>query len=360
MDALIAGTAGRIFAEHSQAALAALPVRVGDGAASAPPALWRALDEAGFPLALLTEAEGGFGLDPADAFALLRLCAAQAAPVPLAETMMANRLLASAGLELAEGPGTFCAGPDLRLKREGGAWRLTGRAARIAWARDAQAIAVLVHDPDGVARLARVGGGWTVEPGHNLAAEPRDALGFDLALADDEVAASPVTPEDARVLGALLRVQSMAGAAQSVLGMCVDYANTREQFGRPIGRFQANQQSLAVMAGQVAATVAGADMAVAAYAGSGIGPELHLAVAAAKLRAGEAAGMIAAAAHQLHGAIGFTREFVLHPLTRRLWAWRDEYGAEAEWAEDLGREVARLGADAFWPFLTRSPVEARA
>ena len=44
---------------------------------------------------------------------------------------------------------------------------------------------------------------------------------------------------------------------------------------------------------------------------------------------GEAAGIGAAIAHQMHGAIGFTQEHQLHYLTRRLWSWRDEFGNEA-------------------------------
>ena len=76
------------------------------------------------------------------------------------------------------------------------------------------------------------------------------------------------------------------------------------------------------------------------------------AVAAAKVRVGEAAGAGAAVAHQVHGAMGFTFEHRLHQFTRRLWSWRDEYGQESEWAIRLGRLVAADGADALWPALT--------
>ncbi|MEX2520284.1 MAG: acyl-CoA dehydrogenase family protein, partial [Paracoccaceae bacterium] len=80
--------------------------------------------------------------------------------------------------------------------------------------------------------------------------------------------------------------------------------------------------------------------------------EFAMIAGAAKLRASEAAGMVAAIAHQTHGAIGFTQEYRLHPLTRRLWAWRDEYGSEGFWAERLGAAGAAAGADRFWPALT--------
>jgi acyl-CoA dehydrogenase len=75
-------------------------------------------------------------------------------------------------------------------------------------------------------------------------------------------------------------------------------------------------------------------------------------IAAAKVRTGEAAGLGAGIAHQCHGAIGFTYEHSLHFVTRRLWSWRAEFGAESHWAAELGRHVARRGADQLWPDLT--------
>jgi len=65
----------------------------------------------------------------------------------------------------------------------------------------------------------------------------------------------------------------------------------------------------------------------------------------------EAANEGAAIAHQTHGAIGFTAEHILHRYTNRLWAWRDEFGNEAQWAVRLGEHVAAHGADGLWPML---------
>ena len=78
-------------------------------------------------------------------------------------------------------------------------------------------------------------------------------------------------------------------------------------------------------------------------------------VAIAKVRVGEAAGAGAAIAHQVHGAMGFTYEHTLHHSTRRLWAWREEFGNETLWAERLGGMVAARGADELWPFVTAGP-----
>jgi acyl-CoA dehydrogenase len=67
---------------------------------------------------------------------------------------------------------------------------------------------------------------------------------------------------------------------------------------------------------------------------------------------GEAAGVAAGIAHQVHGAIGFTYEHSLHFWTRRLWSWRAEFGSESRWAAELGRAVVGRGADALWSDLT--------
>jgi acyl-CoA dehydrogenase len=131
-----------------------------------------------------------------------------------------------------------------------------------------------------------------------------------------------------------------------VLTMSTQYALDRVQFGRPIGRFQAIQQNLAVMAGHVVAARAAADMAAEAWSD----PDL-LVVGAAKIRAGEAAGVVAALAHQVHGAIGFAREHALHRFTRRLWSWRDEFGNESFWAKRVGAMAQEAGADGYWPMV---------
>jgi alkylation response protein AidB-like acyl-CoA dehydrogenase len=154
------------------------------------------------------------------------------------------------------------------------------------------------------------------------------------------------------LMGGAARAMQMAGALEAILDLSVAYANERVAFGRPIGKFQAVQQSLARLAGEVAAALAAAGSAADTLAIAGMGGEAaFLEVASAKIRVGQAAGEGAAIAHQVLGAIGFTREHVLHRFTRRLWAWRDDFGNESQWAVKLGNLVAAKGADALWPML---------
>jgi acyl-CoA dehydrogenase len=131
----------------------------------------------------------------------------------------------------------------------------------------------------------------------------------------------------------------------------VQYAGERQQFGRPLGKFQAIQMELAEMAGEVTAVTALTDAAVQSLEHGD--PGFVLAAAAAKVRAGAAVEVVARLAHQVHGAIGFTQEHKLHHLTRRLWSWRDEAGSELVWSRVLATGLLADGPAGVWPALTR-------
>jgi alkylation response protein AidB-like acyl-CoA dehydrogenase len=154
------------------------------------------------------------------------------------------------------------------------------------------------------------------------------------------------------MMGATVRCLQIAGALETVLAMSVAYANERVAFERKIGKFQAVQQNLARLAGETAAALAAAGSAADTIARGGIlNDAVFLEAASAKIRAGEAAAEGASIAHQVFGAIGFTKEHVLHRFTLRMLAWRDDFGSESHWAAALGSKVAALGANQFWPML---------
>jgi acyl-CoA dehydrogenase len=339
-------TVDRMFDEHC-----ARPVRESAEAGEWPAALWQALQEVGLDRAVLPEAAGGAGLEFEDAMAALRRSAYHAAPLPLAETMLAGRLLAAAGIEVPQG--ALSVAPvrtDDRIELVHGVSgeSVVGTAHRVPWGNLCAHVVVVgeLGGKDMVGLVSASGAARGVEK--NLAGEPRALLGFDHA---PLIACAPLDGACARVQteGALYRSVQMAGALERTLEHSLQYANERVQFGRPIAKFQAIQHMLAQLAGQVAAASAAADAAVEA---SCLAPE-EFAVAVAKARVGEAAGKGAEIAHQVHGAMGYTREHNLHYSTRRLWSWRDEFGNETYWQSRLGRLVAAQGADALWPMLSR-------
>ena len=325
-----------------------------------PHALWEALEESALTRAWIPEAFGGPGTSLADGFAIVHLTGTHAVPAPLAETLLAGWLASETGLDAPEGPLAVApvdAASPLRLEGD----VLVGSVRRVPFASVCEHVLVVYTDGDegdtgnanqGVALVQR--GACTVEPGTSLAGEPSDTVIFDGTI---PVARSAPTAlnvaERLRRMGATVRSQQMAGALERCLEQSLQYAADRHQFGRPIAKFQAVQHNLAVLAGEVAAATTSADAAVSAIARHGIEDDrTFLAVATAKIRSGQAAGAGAGIAHQVHGAMGFTREYSLQHRTRRLWAWRDEFDPETVWAIDLGRHVATRGGDALWATVT--------
>ena len=334
-DAILYDSALRLFGDLvTPQALAA----AGDG--TWPEALWRAVEEAGYCDVL---AEGAAGM--VEAAAILRAAGHHAAPIPLAETILARWLCSASGSKAPTGALTLGpVEPEDRLAMAGGA--VTGHAGFIPWGRVAAAVVLIAGDT----LLMAERGAARFTPGANLAGEPRDHLDAVEPGGDSAKLPNAVDGRLVQRFGALLRAAQMAGAMEAALAMSTRYANDRIQFGRPIGKFQAIQQQLALLAEEAAAASVAVESAAAAVAAGRTSSVL--AVAAAKIRAGEAAGKVAEIAHQVHGAIGFTHEHGLHRLTRRLWSWRDEFGGENRWSLELGREVMTAGADALWPMLT--------
>lgn len=321
--------------------------------------LWQALEQAELPRVSIPEEAGGAGGTLSDLAAVLRVAGRFCAPVPLAETaMLSGWMLAASGLPVPRGP--LAAGPVrgdvVSAQRDSNRWLVSGTLTRVPWARAAKRL-VLLAEGEGGGMVASVDPArCEIRPGHNLALEPRDDVILHNVVAEVVVpAGASVTRTSLRQRGALARSLLMAGALEHALELSVRYARERAQFGRKIGQFQAIQQEIARFAGEVATAVAAALSAAGAVerdAAAGSGGDVTLAVAAAKIRTADAAREGALIAHQVHGAIGVTDEYALHHSTLRLWAWREEFGNEAEWAMALGCVTHKRGADQLWPALT--------
>ncbi|UZK67276.1 acyl-CoA dehydrogenase family protein [Sphingomonas sp. M1-B02] len=302
-----------------------------------PQAGWDAAVEQGLPLALV-QGEQGFDIPLGEGLALIRTLGRHAVPLPLAETMIANAMIAQAGLTVPEGPVTLvpeCSG--IVLRQDGA----SGEANRVAWGRDARALLI---ESDG--NIALMTAGFDVaEQGTNLAHMPRD-----LVTVDGPTEVAPLPGISLLEAGALVRALAMAGALETLVELTIAHVTERVQFGRPLSAFQAIQHALARLAGEAAAASAAADLAADAFAHAS--PQTPIAIAAARTRISEAAGGAIGIAHQLHGAIGFTEEHRLHWFTTALWSWRDEFGSAVWWTRRLGVESLRHSKQGFWPFVT--------
>jgi acyl-CoA dehydrogenase len=320
--------------------------------------LWQAVAETGLPLAALPESAGGADAEWSDLFAALRVAGRASAPIPLAETMLAGWIAASAGLDIGDGPmtvGPVRASDRLSLERDGNGWRLSGIASRLPYAGAAERTVLIADGPGGEMAVVMDGtGDAEVSKGKNIANEARDTLTFNnVRLSAD--AAAPLRHGVSRAglyrRGALARATMMSGALEQAMDLAVTYAQQRVQFGRPISKFQAVQQNLAVLAGQTAAAVAASNLGIQALSDPDEERQ-EWQIAVAKTRVGEAATLACEIAHQVHGAIGFTKEYALQLSTRRLWSWREEFGGDPEWAAKVGAYFCKIGGDALWPTLT--------
>ena len=274
---------------------------------------WQAVTALGLPTLLVPEAQGGAGATLAEGAAAVEALGALGDPSPAADTAVLGWLLARQGADAPDGP--------LVLAEPG---------SRVPWPENASA----------------------VDPAGNAAAPPDGQRSILL----NGVPASPALPGSTggiapfRQAMAAARAVQIAGAAGAALEMTLDYVRERRQFGRPLARFQAVQQHIAVAAAEVAAA---AQIARAAFGTldrglDGGGPFL---TAAAKIATGRAGTLAAKAAHQFHGAMGYTAEYPLHRLTRAIWQWREDFGNEDWWSRRLGAQVCRNGADTLWPTL---------
>lgn len=342
----IAGTVSGMLAKHCTEKVIAAAEAGGWN-----DALWSALDEAGTFLATVPESGGGLGLGLGEAAFIARTAAAHAAPAPIAEALLANWLWGRARAEpLAPVASLHVAEPGAR---EGmiasGSRSVSGTLADIPWARHSDAVLLVIADGDST-RLVRLDPtrARTAEQA-NLAGEPRDTLTFeDLEIPASDVAAIDLPASHITAQMGLMRAAQIVGAMETTLALTVRYANERVQFGRPIARFQVIQHQIAVMAEQVAMCAVALEQAAAHAADASRAPLLWT----AKALASENAGQVAATAHQVFGAMGFTRENRLQHFTRRLWAWREECGNENVWYEKLGAETIAQGGDGLWPWLT--------
>src|SRR5215218_5979203 len=345
---IVAETAEKIFADLADAQTIN---RDKDGKWKAP--LWQALTESGLPLSWVPEDCGGSGASLAEGFSVLSAAGRFAVAVPLAETMLAGWLLAQAKIASPDGEMTVLpASPKDRITLDADG-ALSGRARGVPFAKAAKHFAVLAHGKDGASIALVDASKGRIETGLNVGYDHSDTVTLDKV---QPVTVKPVPSgfdqTTMMLMGGVVRSLQIAGSLESMLDVSVRYSNERVAFEKKISKFQAVQHNLAKLAGESAAALAAATSAADAIANAkSFDDEVYLEAASAKIRCSEAAEKGGAIAHQVHGAIGFTIEHILHRYSLRALAWRDDFGSESFWAVELGRLVANRGADELWPLV---------
>lgn len=323
MDTLFGDAAERLFAQtHPAAVLRAAQAGHGAGAA------WQACVEAGFADALTPEQHGGAGLALPEALPLALAAGAHVLSYPLVQTLFARAWLHQAGCTVPDGTITLA---PFGVRSEAGLIE----AALVPWARTADH--VLAATQDDALLLPMANARLHEPPSHGSL----DAGAVWQPAAAQHIPTDASLPEIA-VMAAAAYTALSAGAMQRVLELTLAYADQRVQFGRSIGRFQAVQQQISVMAEHTWAARMAAQMAFQ----SGDWRPRPLWVAVGKARTSQAAPIVADIAHAVHGAIGITEEHDLQLYTRLLREWRLAAGAETYWQERIGASAIAGGANA--------------
>ncbi|SAL84158.1 Acyl-CoA dehydrogenase-like protein [Caballeronia choica] len=307
---------------RDQAGPDAIRASEASGIGSARPAVWSALEDAGFLELLAPEDDGGAALALAALAPIFTAFGRHALPVPAAQSIAARALLRDTGVRPPAGMITL-AGNCLRMA-DGSLC-----APRVPFGLTSDYVLANV---DGELQLLDAG-----EAQRN-ATGVRGSASATLTWKRGAVSA-PLAGEGAgegvRRFSAAIHAAAIAGAMDRVFGMTLQYCNDRSQFGKSIGKFQAVQHQLSVMAQHVASAGIAAELA---FSGAGRVPA-RLATAIAKARTSMAVPLVASTAHALHGAIGITEEYDLQLYTRRLHEWRMADGSETYWNEIVGEAL---------------------
>ncbi|MES2289079.1 MAG: acyl-CoA dehydrogenase family protein [Pseudomonadota bacterium] len=286
-----------------------------------PRALIAALVDNGVTMMLVPESAGGIGASIADAVAVLRTLGAAAAPGPILETILGNALLAEAGLDPVDGTLAlaFCSDDPPVLHD-------------IPWGGLADHVLVVSDTGISISKAAE----WAVRPSLDAAGEPRDTLSDG-----PEGSFAPLDVHRATRTAAVLRAGQILGAIEWSLSRSIEYAGERKQFGREISKFQVIQQMLAELAAHLLASAVLTEAAAEALT--------ETMISAARSRLGDAADAAISISHQVHGAMGFSREYALNHRTRRLMSWRDDFGSVLEWRRALAGGFVDCSRETFWP-----------
>lgn len=310
---------------------------------------WQQLEALGLPSLMLDEASGGFNGQWQDAVLVARQLGHYAIAQPLVETMLARFALQQAGHSCAQGPLSIAHCDTATFKQQQQQYLMTAKLRHVPWGQDMPVVIsgeyrqrhfiALLYPDKSIPQSHRT----------NTAGEPRSDFLLD---------STPLhalywinQPINLYHLGALLRSAQIAGALDQLIDMSVQYTTEREQFGRPISKFQVIQHNISQLAELAAAVICASEAAARALDHEGHSNALFE-IAAAKLRANLAISQSTSIAHQVHGAIGFTEEHRLQLFTRRLLAWRSEYGNDRFWANLLGQWCLDTRPQGLWQAIT--------
>ncbi len=287
-------------------------------------ALWSELAEMGVFALRLPEEKGGVGLGYSDAVLVFEELGRRLVPGPLVWSHLAAGIIDGAGSGEAVVGGLDLCG---------------SHATPIVVEHLDSLDVLLVIRPEGIERL---------DPRRLIASkaevplDPLTPVHHIDSLPEGEPIGDARAAARMRLEGAAIVSGQQLGLAEGALDLANEYAKNREQFGRPIGGFQAVKHILAEMFVRQEAARAGAYNAGATLDTPEVA-NVERAVSAAKLTAGEGAIRNARSCIQVHGGMGFTWEVIAHYYLKRAWVLENVFGTQDEHAERIAEILDNQG-----------------
>lgn len=306
---------------------------------------WHHLEKSELLKVTQHEEFGGANGDISDLFAICEVVGYYAVPAPVVEHMLANWVIEMMGLTPSHSLTTIFLQDEHALLLSAG--KVSGTLQRVPWARVAKQLVTVTHEGTtpylSMLDLTKA----TTQSSTNLAAEPRDCVIFDEVAPLSKIEISLTEVVKIIEIATAAKLSTMNGALQKAFQLTVRYTKERQQFDRPLHRFQLVQQHIALLAGEAAMADTATENMAAALLSNSAGDE----VALAAIRIEEACRLVTSSAHQVHAAIGVTFEHSLQHYTRRLWAWRDEGFRAHYWQQMLASRL--LQVDDVWQWMTK-------
>ena len=292
----------------------------------------------------IAEKYGGAQGDLEDLIGLYYLIGKYAVPIPFVETTLANFILQQLQAQPITSSATFNV-IEQGVTVENG--KLQGTLRNVAWARHVEQLVTIARSDDQLVIVQVVLQTEHIQQHKNLAGEPRDTvlLNHDII---QQIAITEELLQQFQAYATAAKGAQIAGAIDKVLDLTVQYSKEREQFGRPIHRFQLVQQHLAQLAGEQAIVSAAIENVTAAILKGSFIDEIGYTT----IRLDEAVKLVTASAHQVFAAIGVTHEHSLHQYTRRLWSWREDGLTALYWKKQLAKVLLESSEDNVWAYLT--------
>lgn len=289
---------------------------------------------------LVKEDLGGAGMTLTDIIPIIQLSAQYGTPIPFIETIISNFLLSELNIKAENDFITLTNKTEnILIKKD----KISGNFKSIPYLHLAEKILVETEIKNQkYIILFKKGGKLTLQK--NFLSEPK----FDLDASELEIISMMEKPEPIDVQNLLINVRSIQsfGAMEKILKLCIEYCSQRKQFGRTLSKFQMIQNHISEIALEVAAS--GASLSTLKNNNKNFYNLKSTAIP--KIRTGIASGKVIALSHQVHGAMGFTKEYELSYFTKALNSWRNEFGNEIYWQNILGKLFLNQNKN-FWEFL---------